>query len=114
MVVMTIIIVMVALLLPTLQTVKERSRRVVCMNNMKQIALSLHLYWQFGLIPNTLNTVGGGDSDTAHRPFEGSNVGYVDGRVVWVKGNRIGPIYNCMDLFEPYNGPFGWGLVGQY
>ncbi|MBV9464051.1 MAG: DUF1559 domain-containing protein, partial [Verrucomicrobiae bacterium] len=43
-IVVSIISVLVALLAPALRSVKEKGRRAVCMNNMKQIGEAMHLY----------------------------------------------------------------------
>ncbi len=43
-VVIAIIVVLIALLLPGLQNAKERGKRVVCMNNLRQIGAGLTLY----------------------------------------------------------------------
>src|SRR4030042_1503316 len=43
-VVIAVIAVLMAILLPALQRAKEQAKRVVCSNNLKQIATSLHMY----------------------------------------------------------------------
>ena len=44
MVVLAIISILASLLMPTLSLAKEKARAIVCVNNLKQIGISLHIY----------------------------------------------------------------------
>jgi prepilin-type N-terminal cleavage/methylation domain-containing protein len=97
-VVIAIIAILASLLLPGLASSKERARRTACKNNLKQLALTVHIY---GLDNN--DKVPSGVRDTAG-----------DSHIFWVPTNTFVVLTNtanvrCVDCpnLYPFEYPYG-------
>jgi prepilin-type processing-associated H-X9-DG protein/prepilin-type N-terminal cleavage/methylation domain-containing protein len=72
-----VIAILVALLLPAVQSAREASRRVSCVNNLKQLALSMHSYAaSYQCLPM-------GDSGVSGFSFHTTILPYIENRVLF-------------------------------
>lgn len=101
-VVIAIIGIVAALLLPTLVSAKERSRRVNCKNSMRQFAIAVHLF---------------GDDNNESVPTGASDMGPLDDHLPVLCTNTRNAIVqyagtfailDCPSLGKPFNQPAGW------
>jgi prepilin-type N-terminal cleavage/methylation domain-containing protein/prepilin-type processing-associated H-X9-DG protein len=97
-VVIAIIAILIGLLLPAVQKVREASNRTKCTNNLKQLALAIHSYHDaFGYVPPNAKTIAynwGSDSVQA-------------GPNIWTWIARILPYIEQGNLATQYNIPMG-------
>jgi prepilin-type N-terminal cleavage/methylation domain-containing protein/prepilin-type processing-associated H-X9-DG protein len=100
-VVIAIIAVLIALLLPAVQKVREAANRIVCLNNMKQLGLALHNYHDnFDRFPPSC--------DYALRPFLSSpNKGFTP---YWSWMARLMPYYEQDNLYREAD---NWAHIGN-
>ena len=86
-----IIAVLIALLLPAVQSAREAARRVQCVNNLKQIGLAMHNYHQ------AISTFPQGESQSAYR------LSYAGGYAGWTEWSAQAEMLQFMEQGSIYN-----------
>jgi prepilin-type N-terminal cleavage/methylation domain-containing protein/prepilin-type processing-associated H-X9-DG protein len=97
-VVIAIIAVLIALLLPAVQAAREAARRTQCVNNLKQLGLSLHNYESGnGAFPPAGMSMNTG---SAVPLFNDGGYGVLPRLLQYIEGNTI---FNTINFAVPYN-----------
>lgn len=115
-VVIAIIALLMALLLPAIQKVREAANKMLCGSNMRQIMLAAHNYHNdynrlppgyLGPIPNNLNA-----SLNSSSPVNGSHVGMLALLLPYIEADNVYKQFsNLLELGLTRNGPAWWNVT---
>jgi prepilin-type N-terminal cleavage/methylation domain-containing protein len=102
-VVIAIIAILAALLLPALISAKERARRSMCRNHIRQFTLATHLYGN-----DNNERLSSGLSDNLNPEDEHIPVISTNTRMAIIRYSGTFKILDCPSLGMPFNQPDGW------
>jgi prepilin-type N-terminal cleavage/methylation domain-containing protein len=100
-VVVAIISILAAMLLPALSRARERARSALCMNNMKQLLLALHMYVNDY---NNITPTYRDDSNPTPYPYQSSYYPFLFWSGGYIKNLKV---FYC-PTFAGYNRKYNW------
>jgi prepilin-type N-terminal cleavage/methylation domain-containing protein/prepilin-type processing-associated H-X9-DG protein len=104
-VVIAIIAVLIGLLLPAIQKVREAANRVTCQNNMKQLGIALHNYNSAnGYFPPSVVNPMNCYSNTSAVTYQGQNMNGLVLLLPYIEMDNLYQQFNLKAVFSDFNG----------